>query len=34
VPFSAVLPALLIAVLSFPVAGWAVSRIDRWRLGQ
>lgn len=34
VPFSAVLPAVLIAILSFPVAGWAVSRIDRWRLGQ
>ena len=34
VPFVKVVPPLLIAILSFPVAAWAVSRIDRWRLGR
>ena len=33
-PFSSILPPLLIAVFTFPLAAWAVSRIDRWRLGQ
>ncbi len=32
VPFSAMVPPIVIAILSFPVAAWAVSRIDRWRL--
>ena len=34
VPFTAVLPSTLIAVLTFPVAAWLVSRLDRWRLGR
>ena len=32
--FEAVLPPLLISIFIFPVAAWAVSRIDRWRLGR
>jgi hypothetical protein len=27
------LPPLAIAILSFPLAAWAASRLDRWRLG-
>ena len=34
VPFTTVLPALVIAVLSFPLAAWIVARIDRWRLSR
>ena len=34
VPFTAVLPSTVIAVLTFPVVAWIVSRIDRWRLGR
>ena len=34
VPFTAVLPSILVAVLMFPLAAWLVSRLDRWRLGQ
>lgn len=34
VPFTAVVPPLLISILCFPVIAWAVARIDRWRLGQ
>lgn len=33
-PFSRIVPPLLISTLSFPIAAWAVSRIDRWRLGR
>lgn len=33
-PFVAVLPSLIISIFIFPVAAWAVSRIDRWRLGR
>lgn len=33
-PFTAVLPSLLIAVLVFPLAAWAASALDRWRLGR
>lgn len=33
-PFAFVLPPLLIAVFSFPVVAFLVSRIDRWRLGR
>lgn len=29
-----IIPAAAIAVLSFPLAAWAASRIDRWRLGR
>ena len=34
VPFSAMIPALLISIASFPVAAWIVGRLDRWRLGR
>lgn len=33
-PYSVIVPALLISVLAFPLVAWLVSRIDRWRLGQ
>lgn len=35
VPFSrAVLPAIIVGALCFPVAAYIASRIDRWRLGR
>lgn len=34
VPFTAVLPSIVIAVLTFPAVAWLVSRLDRWRLGR
>lgn len=34
VPFSAMIPPVLIAIAAFPVVAWLVSRIDRWRLGR
>ena len=34
VPFTRVLPPVLVAAFSFPVLAWFVSRIDRWRLGR
>jgi rod shape-determining protein MreD len=34
VPFSTLFPPLIIAVLVFPLAAWAASAIDRWRLGR
>ena len=34
IPFTSVLPSILIAVLAFPAAAWIVSRLDRWRLGR
>jgi rod shape-determining protein MreD len=33
-PLATVLPSTIIAILSFPLAAWAASRIDRWRLGR
>ena len=33
-PFLTTIPPFLIAVLSFPIAAWLVSRLDRWRLGR
>lgn len=33
-PFQLVLAPLLIAILTFPLAAWAASAIDRWRLGR
>jgi rod shape-determining protein MreD len=33
-PVTAVLPSLALAILTFPLAAWAASRLDRWRLGQ
>lgn len=32
--FHVIWSPLLIAVLAFPVAAWAASRLDRWRLGR
>jgi rod shape-determining protein MreD len=34
VPFSAMVPPLLVSICTFPVTAWLVSRIDRWRLGR
>lgn len=34
VPFSMLVPPLIIAILVFPLAAWAASRLDRWRLGR
>lgn len=34
VPFVWIVPPLLIALFSFPLAAWLVSRVDRWRLGR
>ena len=34
VPMSWVIPPLLISLLAFPVVAFAVSRVDRWRLGR
>jgi rod shape-determining protein MreD len=33
-PVSAILPALAISILSFPLAAWSASALDRWRLGR
>lgn len=33
-PVTRIIPAVLIAVLCFPVVAWLVSRIDRWRMAQ
>ena len=33
-PFLTIAPPLLISVLAFPVFGWLVARLDRWRLGR
>ncbi|WP_300974794.1 rod shape-determining protein MreD [Sphingomonas sp. LHG3406-1] len=33
-PVATLLPPLIIAILTFPLAAYAASRIDRWRLGQ
>lgn len=33
-PFTSVVPPTLIAVLAFPIAAWAASRLDGWRLGR
>ncbi len=34
VPIASVAPPLLISVFAFPIAAWAVAKIDRWRLGR
>lgn len=34
VPFGHVVPAIIIAILAFPIAAFVASRLDRWRLGQ
>jgi rod shape-determining protein MreD len=33
-PFTIMLPQLLISVCAFPLSAWAVSRVDAWRLGR
>lgn len=33
-PFTAMLPPLIISIFTFPAAAWFVSRVDRWRLGR
>ena len=32
--FAKIVPAILISIAAFPLSAWAVSRIDRWRLGR
>jgi rod shape-determining protein MreD len=34
VPIVSVAPPLLISVFAFPIAAWAVARLDHWRLGR
>jgi rod shape-determining protein MreD len=34
VPFTLMLPAIVISVLAFPLFAFLASRLDRWRLGQ
>ena len=34
VPFTMMLPQLLISICAFPLSAWAVSRVDAWRLGR
>jgi rod shape-determining protein MreD len=34
VPYSVIVPPLLISVFTFPIAAWVVGRLDHWRLGQ
>lgn len=34
VPFTMMLPQLLISIFAFPLSAWVVSRVDAWRLGR
>jgi rod shape-determining protein MreD len=34
VPIVSLAPPLLISIFAFPIAAWAVGRIDHWRLGR
>jgi rod shape-determining protein MreD len=34
VPFSRVLPPLVISIFLFPLVAWFVARLDQWRLGR
>ena len=34
VPFTMMLPQLLISICAFPLSAWAVSLVDKWRLGR
>lgn len=34
VPFSAMIPPLVLSIVTFPVAAWIVGRVDRWRSGR
>ena len=33
-PLVTLLPAVAIAILTFPLAAWSASALDRWRLGR
>ena len=33
-PFTQMLPQLLISICAFPLSAWLVSRVDAWRLGR
>lgn len=33
-PFHRVVPPLAISIFAFPIAAWAIARLDRWRLGR
>ncbi|MBA2771800.1 MAG: hypothetical protein H0U34_07285 [Sphingomonas sp.] len=33
-PFSTLVPPLLISAASFPLFAWAIGRLDHWRLGR
>ena len=33
-PILSIAPPLLISIFAFPIAAWAVARVDRWRLGR
>lgn len=34
VPFTFMIPPILISIAAFPVAAWVVARLDKWRLGR
>ena len=34
VPFTMMVPALVISICAFPLCAWLVSRVDAWRLGR
>ena len=34
VPFTMMVPALVISICAFPLSAWLVSRVDAWRLGR
>ena len=34
VPFTFMVPPILISIAAFPVAAWIVARLDHWRLGR
>lgn len=34
VPFTFMVPPILISIAAFPVAAWLVARLDQWRLGR
>jgi rod shape-determining protein MreD len=34
VPFSEMIPPIVISIAGFPVAAWVVGRLDRWRSGR
>ena len=33
-PFTMMVPPLLITICAFPLSAWLISRVDRWRLGR